>query len=164
MDHFSVRPAEEDLETLVRIYSDQLFKLCYSILGNRADAEDAVSDVIVKYMTRPPRLTGEEHRKAWLLRTAVNRSRDLLRWRKRREHLPLDELRDAALPPEDTGILDALFRLPEKYRTVLHLYYMEGYRCAEIGDLLSLTQAAVRKRLQVGREKLRLVYEQEDAL
>ena len=162
MNSLSVRPTDEDLENLVLTYADTLFKLCFSILGNRADAEDAVSDIIVKYMTRAPDFHDEEHRKAWLLRTAVNQSRDALRYRKRRAHLALDDLRDAAVPAEDTGILENLFRLPEKYRTVLHLYYVEGYRSAEIGDLLGLRPAAVRKRLQIGREKLRLIYEQED--
>lgn len=162
MNSLSVRPTDEDLENLVLTYADQLYKLCFSILGNRADAEDAVSDVIVKYMTRSPVFRGEEHRKAWLLRTAVNQSRDALRARKRRAHLDLDDLRDAAVPQEDAGVLEALFQLPEQYRTVLHLYYVEGYQSAEIGTILSLTPAAVRKRLQIGREKLRLMYEQED--
>ena len=159
-----VRPTDEDLETLVQTYADSLYRLCFSILGNRADAEDAVSDVIVRYMTKAPVFTDENHRKAWLLRTAVNRSRDMLRFRKRRNHLELDNLRDCCVPEEDTGILEDLFSLPEKYRTVLHLYYVEGYRTGEIAALLELTPAAVRKRLQIGREKLRLVYEQEESL
>ena len=164
MNSLSVRPTDEDLETLVQTYADSLYRLCFSILGNRADAEDAVSDVIVRYMTKAAVFTDENHRKAWLLRTAVNRSRDMLRFRKRRNHLELDNLRDCCVPEEDTGILEDLFSLPEKYRTVLHLYYVEGYRTGEIAALLELTPAAVRKRLQIGREKLRLVYEQEESL
>ena len=162
MNSLSVRPADEDLEQLGLTYGDQLYKLCFSILGNRTDAEDAVSDVVVKYMTKAPVFREAEHRKAWLLRTAINRCRDMLRWRKRRNHLSLDEVRDAAPAPEDSDVLEALFRLPEAYRTVLHLYYVEGYKSPEIGTLLGLSPATVRKRLQLGREKLRLVYEQEE--
>lgn len=121
-----------------------------------------MSDVVVKYMTKAPVFREAEHRKAWLLRTAINRCRDMLRWRKRRNHLSLDEVRDAAPAPEDSDVLEALFRLPEAYRTVLHLYYVEGYKSPEIGTLLGLSPATVRKRLQLGREKLRLVYEQEE--
>ena len=69
MNSLSVRPTDEDLETLVQTYADSLYRLCFSILGNRADAEDAVSDVIVRYMTKAPVFTDENHRKAWLLRS-----------------------------------------------------------------------------------------------
>ena len=62
MNSLSVRPADEDLEQLVLTYGDQLYKLCFSILGNRADAEDAVSDVVVKYMTKAPVFREAEHR------------------------------------------------------------------------------------------------------
>lgn len=58
----------------------------------------------------------------------------------------------------------ALERLPEQYRTVLCLHYVEGYQSGEIAAMLGLQPGTVRKRLQYGRQKLKLEYEQEERL
>ena len=50
---------------------------------------------------------------------------------------------------------------PEKYRIVIHLHYVEGYKAWEIASVIGITEAAVKKRLQRGREALREIYEKE---
>ena len=52
-------------------------------------------------------------------------------------------------------------RLPEKYRTVIYLYYIGGYRVAEIGTMLKISLSAAKKRLQYARQRLRIEYEKE---
>lgn len=162
MEKLSVRPTDKDLENLVLVYSNMLFKLCFTILGNNADAEDAVSDVIVKYITRAPAFNDDEHRKAWLIRTATNVCKDALRQRKRRNHANLDDISEYCASAESISIVSEILQLPFKYRTVIYLHYIEGYKTAEIADILGITPAAVRKRLQYGRDMLRIEYERTD--
>ena len=156
MKELSVRPTDDDLENLVIVYSNMLFKLCFTILGNNADAEDAVSDVIVKYITSAPAFNGDEHKKAWLIRIATNICRDMLK--KRRNHLNIDDVREYCRTEERINIVSDVLKLPFKYRTVIYLYYIEGYKTGEIADILSISQTAVRKRLQYGRDMLRIEY------
>ena len=66
----------------------------------------------------------------------------------------LDELAELGAESEDLGVLDALMALPEKYRAVLTLHYVEGYGTAEIAGMIGRTPSAVKMRLKKGRELL----------
>ena len=157
----SVRPTDYEIENTVKEYSNTLFKLCFAMLGNNADAEDAVSNTLIRYITSAPDFKEPEHKKAWLLRVAANMSKDMLRFRKRREYISLDDASDYCEESEELCVFEQLLRLPDKYRAVIHLFYVEGYKTDEIAKMLSVSCAAVRKRLQYGREKLKLEYEKE---
>ncbi len=162
MRNQSGRPTEEDIKWAVETYSDMLFRLCLTILGNRADAEDALSETMLRYLTKGQRFDSEEHRKAWLLRVASNVCKDMYRFRKRNAYVPLDDLYDLCAEEADASVMEEVMRLPIKQRTVIHLYYIEGYSTREIAEILSISPAAVRKRLQYGREQLKLELEEED--
>lgn len=82
------RPAD-DLEQVMNTYGNMLFRLCIVMLGNSADAEDALQEVMLKYYRKAPTFTDEEHRKAWLLTVAGNQCKDMLRFRAKH---PLAEL------------------------------------------------------------------------
>ncbi len=153
---------EDEAENIVNQYADALFRLCFTILRNHMDAEDAVSDTLMKYLTKAPVFLEEEHRKSWLIRVASNICKDMLRANRYREHLDLNEISLYAPDQSDSDILVDVFRLPEKYRTIIYLYYIEGYSSKEIADILSISPTAVRKRLQHGRKRLKLEYERED--
>jgi len=66
-----------------------------------------------------------------------------------------------AAPETDTEVLSAVRSLPEKYSTVLHLHYYEGYSIKEIGTLLGLPAATVGTRLARGRKRLREMLKEE---
>lgn len=152
----------EDIESTVRAYSDMLFRLCYAILRDTPDAEDAVSDVIVRYITTDKKFVDDEHKKAWLIRVATNVCYDLLRFNKRRNYVNLDEITEYCKTDESISVMTELMSLPIKYRTVIYLYYIEGYKTAEIARIISVSPSAVRKRLQYGRERLRLEFREEE--
>lgn len=158
MNNLSLRPNDEEIENIVNTYSDMLFRLCFTILKNNQDAEDAVSDVFMKYISENRKFADEEHKKAWLISVATNRSRDMLKFYKIRRHLNLDDVAEYCGRSDDFEILSELFALPEKYRTVIHLYYVEGYKTAEIAKMLDISASAVRKRLQYGRDRLKIEY------
>lgn len=158
MKKLSVRPTDKDLENLVFSYSNMLFKLCFTMLGNNADAEDAVSDVIVKYITNSPAFTDEEHKKAWLIKVATNICKDILRFNKRRNYINIDDVQEYCKTNESIDIVSDILQLPEKYRSVIYLYYIEGYKTKDIANILSVSPQAVRKRLQYGRDMLKIEY------
>ena len=150
----------EDTENVVVLYADMLYRLCFSMLGNREDAEDAVSEVVLKYMTAQKLFADEAHKKAWLLRVATHRCYDLLRFRKRSVRLCPEAVEEMGAENEVRDIIEAVYALPPKYKTVVVLHYVEGYKTEEIAKILSVSPVAVRKRLQYAREKLKM--EQED--
>ena len=155
----SVRPTEQETEETVENYSDMLFRLCMVLLGNRADAEDAVSDTFLKYIQYTGEFHEEEHKKAWLLRVATNVCKDIQRFRIRHTHINLDDLRDYCADETESGILADLVSLRQKYKEVLMLYYLYGYKTEEIAEMLRVSPACVRKRLQYARDQLKLEYE-----
>ena len=59
-------------EAVIRRYSDMVYRLAFARTGNRSDAEDLYQEVFLRYLTKAPAFTSEDHRKAWLLRVAVN--------------------------------------------------------------------------------------------
>lgn len=163
MSH-SERPADDEVEFAFKTYTNMLFKLCFTILGNAADAEDAVSDTMLRYMTKSPPFENEEHKKAWLITVATNICRSVCRFRIRRQCVNIDDIRELAANEKDAGILEEVMSLPPKYKTVLHLHYIEGYRIKEISKMLSLSESAVKKRLQYARQRLKIEYGKEQGL
>lgn len=141
-------------EVVIRRYSDMVYRLAFARTGNRSDAEDLYQEVFLRYLTRAPAFTSEEHRKAWLLRVAVNCANRFhtAPWRKRTE--PLSEALSVPAP-EGEDLWEELRRLPEKDRTVLHLYYYEDMTTEEIAKLLDRNPATVRSQLLRARAKLK---------
>ena len=157
----SERAADEQAERILTGYGTPLLRLGVMMLGNQMDAEDAVSETLIRYLTKAPAFQDEAHEKAWLYAVMANLCKDMLRRRKRFAPLEDAELSAYVEDPRDRDVLDALSRLPEKYRAVLYLHYVEGYKSHEIGAMLGIHAGTVRKRLQYGRRQLKLEYEQE---
>lgn len=157
------RPAERPkselgFEAAYAAYGVMVYRLAMVYLGCHADAEDVTQEAFVKLLYRAPPFSDGEHEKRWLLRVTVNLCKDQLRgfWRKRAAALEKDyPIRD----PEALGVAEAIVRLPEKYKAVIHLHYWEGYSVAEIGEILHLSQSAVKMRLSRGRDMLKLEME-----
>lgn len=146
-----------ETEQLLLKYQKDVFRAAFVISKNRADAEDAVQETFFRYHQSEKEFDSEEHIRAWLLRTAMNLSKDLLKSFFRKNSVPYEEY-EASAPfesPEDSSLLNAVMALPVKYRTVIHLFYYEGYATKEIGGLLGLSSGNVRMRLVRAREMLK---------
>lgn len=143
----------EALADLFRQFGDDVFRLAYSYLGNRTDAEDVCQSVFLRLAEgKTVLLPGRE--KAWLLTCAANLCKSQLRSFWRRNVGELDE----SLPfrdDTDREVWDAVMALPPKYRAVIHLYYWEGYGQGEIGDILNISRTAVQTRMARGRDMLK---------
>lgn len=145
---------DDDIERVFHQYADMVYRLAFSQTQNRSDADDVFQEVFLRYMRRAGAFESEEHEKAWLLRVTVNCSRKLWRSAWFRRTVALDETVTFDMP-EETGVARALLQLPQKYRTVIHLFYYEDMPVAKIAETLGMKESAVRTRLTRARELLR---------
>lgn len=153
--------ATGNLETILSTHGNKLFRICLVMLGNEEDAKDALQETILKYMQKAPVFKDFEHEKAWLITVATNQCRDMLRFRLRHPQVELDYIKDLTDTPADGEVMEALMTLPEKYRTVLMLHYVEEYKVEEIAKMIGKSVSAVKMRLQRGREQLEEKYRKE---
>ena len=144
---------------IVRQYSAMLLHLAFSRLQAEAEAEDCVQEVFLKFLVKRPKFKDSEHEKAWLIRVTLNQASDL-RKRYSGKTVPLEELPESGAN-DHTSILSAVRSLPDKYASVLHLHYYEGYTLKEISTILALPTATVGTRLARGKEKLKAILEEE---
>ena len=145
----------------VEEYGDMLYRICLVMLKNTADAEDAVQDTFIRYMQKAPAFSSDEHEKAWLIKVAANICKDMLRQRNRTAEFDEDALNTLTAADEDSHILEALTQIPEKFRIVLTLHYIEGYKVNEIAEMIGKTSSAVKMRLAKGRKLLEEKYRKE---
>lgn len=160
MDNTSVRTAER-IENIISTYGNMLFRLCLITLGNSHDAEDAVQETFIKYFKKAPEFKSGEHEKAWLITVATNKCKDIIRSKSHQPQIDIDDVNEFILDTHDSDIIDALMTLPEKFKTVLILYYIEGYSTKEIARIVKRTTSAVKMRLQKGRSLLKETYRKE---
>ncbi len=150
------------IEYAVEKYSKMLFRICYGILCNKEDAEDALQETFLKYMLKAPLFQDSEHEKAWLIKVATNISKNMCRFNNRHATENLDELRSIGISDDDRDIFELIMHLPSKYKIVLDLYYIEGYNANEIADITNTSSVTVRKRLQYGRKLLKTEIERKE--
>ena len=142
------------------LYATDVLRVSYYYLGNREMAEDVTQDVFVKLLTNQPALE-EGREKAWLLKVALNRCRDLWRsaWIKK---VVLGQPGFECFPaPDEIGqIADqyalsaAVNRLKPEFKEVVLLFYYQGFSVTEIADMLQIAEGTVSSRLSRAREKL----------
>lgn len=156
-------------EELYRKYATDVLRVSYFYLGDRQKAEDVTQDVFVKLLTTGPELE-EGKEKAWLLKVAVNRCRDVWRagWVKRvvlgspqLELIPDERAVDERLEKQE--LMKAIHALPAQFREVILLHYYQGYGIAEISEMLNLPEGTISSRLSRGRKKLEEILKEGDA-
>ena len=146
------------IQYVLDTYSQTIIRLCYTYVRNIFDAEDIAQDVLVSLLKRGKPFESPEHERAWLLRTAINKSKNHLNsgWITRTV-----KLNDADPSEEDNSmnekneVMEAVLSLPEKYRTVIHLFYYDGYSIKEISAIVGKKPATVGTLLARGRSMLK---------
>lgn len=150
-------PVNNDLDSLFVTYGDMIYRLALVRTRSAADAEDVVQEVFLRCLKNNPSFESAEHQKAWLLKVTVNCTKSLLGSAFRRHAVPEDaagELAADAQEPDST-VYDAVLRLPEKYRTAVHLFYYEDYSVKEIASMMRTTESTVKSWLHRARGMLK---------
>ena len=146
---------DADFEAAVERYADSLFRLAYSYLKNRADAEDIMQETLLKLYGQF--FEDPDHERYWVIRVAVNECRKLLRSPWRRRTGPLEEAAEAAVfdTPAQSELFRQVMALPPKYRAAIYLHYYEGYAVREIASLMGANPSAVQTWLMRARGQLK---------
>jgi len=145
-----------EFETAYTLYGDMLYRLAFSYMKQQQDAEDIVQEVFVKYFCGLHLPVSKEQEKAWFIRVTINQCHDALRKRSYRRYDSLEDVKEVAgVEDAPDELFDVLQKLPEKYKDVIILYYLEDYSVEAISKMLGLSLSATKMRLKRGREFLK---------
>ena len=147
----------EKIQDIYHRYFDTIYRICFLYMKNEADALDAVQETFLRLMQSDFVEYSEEKTKAWLIVTASNYCKKQLGhwWRNKREvfeETTLEEIAGKLLHP----VVEAVQALPKKYRILIYLYYYEGYKTGEIGNMLGISASTVQTRLAKARKLLKM--------
>ena len=143
-----------DTEQLFRAYADMVYRLAFLRTRSGADADDVLQEVFLRCLRAKPVWKDAEHQKAWFLTVTINCTKSLLTSAWRRHTVP-EQDGVLTMMERDTDVYAAVLALPQKYRTVIHLHYYEGYSVAEIAGLTGLNENTVKSHLFRARDMLR---------
>ncbi len=146
-----------EFNRIVDKYADVVFRSALSFCKNKSDAEDITQNTFVKLLKREDGFESDDHIRKWLIRVTANESKSLWRsfWSKKVISFGDLDYEPAYIEPEKNEIFIEVMKLPEKYRTVLHLYYYENYHCDEIASVLGISESNVQTRLMRARKMLK---------
>lgn len=136
-----------------------MYKVARGIVNNDEDAADAIQDTILVCFEKMHTLKKPEYFKTWMIRILINECNKILRHYKNINFG--EEVQD--VPNPDMSIAEFEFKemlqkVDEKYRVVLILYYVEGFKISDIAEILNLNENTVKTRLTRAREQVRKEY------
>ena len=145
------------VQDLMNMYKNNVYAAAFSICKNASDAEDVVQDTFLQYYSTHKSFDSEQHIRAWLLRVAINKAKNIQSSFWRRNSMPLEDYIETLSfeTPETEELFEEVMKLPEKYRVVVHLFYYEDYSIKEIARILKTTESNVKVRLSRGRAMLK---------
>lgn len=162
-------PADKTLfDRIYHTYRHAMYRRAYRILNNAQDAEDAVHEAFITVARNIEKFSDPMCHKtrSYLVTIIESRAIDIYRKKAAHPHAPLDEAWMLGREDyhSDDVLANCILRLPEKQRSVLVLKYAQGLTNREIGKLLGMTQANVRKTEQRAKEKLEQYCKEEGLL
>lgn len=152
-----------ETEILMEKYKDHLFAVAFNICKNAADADDVVQDTFLQYHITDKQFENEQHIRAWLIRVAINKAKNINMSFWQLSKIPLEDYMETLTfeTPEAENLFEEVMKLPEKYRIVIHLFYYEDYSIREIAQIINATESNVKVRLTRGRRLLKQVLKEE---
>lgn len=147
-------------EEIYNRHVDTVFKIAIVYLKNQVDAEEVVQETFIKLLNTNKEFNDHNHEKAWLITVASNHCKNILKhsWFKR--VVCVDELSQYTTDDIQLGIIEDVLNLPYKYKSVIYLYYYEGYSINEISKILDLKVSTVKSNLHRGRKLLKIKLEE----
>ena len=145
---------------LMQFYMKDMYKVALAILMNDEDVADAIQDTILICWEKIHSLKQIQYFQTWMTRILINKCYDIRKKNKRTTIL--DEYEEPAYEDDyNLEFKEALSTLGEKYRSIMTLFYSEGYHIDEIAKILKIPKSTVQTRLKRGREKLAKNYYRE---
>ncbi len=149
---------------LIELVKGDLYKVARSYLDSEADIADAIQDTIITCYEKISGLKERKHFKTWLIRILINKCNDIIRKGKREcSYDAISEQGDTGMSTARYEFEELMNQLDEKYRTILILYYAEGFKVREIAQILEMEENTVKTRLSRGRKEAKKMYTLEQA-
>lgn len=154
-------------EEITRVYNkfvDTVYRVCFMMLKNSAETEDAVQNVFIKYINHDKEFESDENIKAWLIVVAKNECKNILKHWFRSKRTDLDSVGEPSYEDShnDGEVMEKLMSLEKKYRLPLYLYYYEGYSTPEIAQMMDTNHSTLRTNLAKARKKLKIMLEEDE--
>ena len=152
---------EQEFCLAVRKESKSMFRLAYGILHNAADAEDAVSEAVLKAWKNINTVRDAGRLKNWMLAIVINEAKNMSKKAKREVAVEeiFDYLNAYETPERRSDILDSVSYLKEKYRIVIFMYYFNEMTVKNIAEILKISEGTVKSRLNRARAQLKHILE-----
>ena len=153
---------KENYEKAVSNYAEDIYRMAFSMVQAKEDAEDILQNVFMKLLLYQKEFHDSDHLRRWLIRVAINECNSLWTssWRKKVELKDFSERdmtgNESFHNSEYEDLYTAMRTLPPKLRIVIHLFYYEEYSTREIASLLHILEATVRTRLSRARKLLKI--------
>ncbi len=157
----SKRDLENEFEAKYNEYGNMLYKIAFLYLGDVSDTEDVLQDVFTRYLCGKYKFKNAEHEKAWFIRVTQNKCLDYLK-KSGYKSQSIDDIPVTAIYKNndmEQDVVSKVIALPDKYKSAIILFYYNDYTVEEISKTLKISKSAVKKRLQRGRDILKLELE-----
>lgn len=147
---------EKRFRKIYDAYMQDVYRLCFSYMKNKMDTEDAVQETFCRLYQAMDKIDEENYVKGWLLVTAGNVCKNMLKhwWRKNRSWQE-EEVSPQCEDEYEIEMLELVFNLPVKYKSVVYLYFYEGYNSVQIAKLLNKPESTIRTYLQKAKKLLK---------
>ena len=165
-------------DQLVTKYTPDVFAVAFRLTEDREEANDITQETFLSAVRGIAGFRGDSELKTWLIRIAINHSRNRFRWFKRRKRdrtislespigegraTEIDLIRDNGEDPEqatlgrerESAIARELKGLPVAFREAVILCDVEGYSYEEVSSILGVGLGTVKSRIARGRSILR---------
>ena len=155
---------DEEMACVYEKFVNTVYKVCFMLLKNVSETEDATQNVFIKLMRESKAFQSDEHIKAWLIVTARHECINMLKHWFRAKRSDVDALAEMSYTDDyDKGsLLKQVLSLDEKLRLPIYLYYYEGYSTSEISEMLGINHSTIRTYMAKGRERLKIILEEEN--
>ncbi len=152
----TILSTDQEIADIYERHKMTVYRVCFAYMKNTSATEDAVQDTFFQLIKTGAAFESKEHEKAWLIRTATNICKNILWhwWRKRGNLEDYENFKENGTIEID-DILTIVMGLPDKYKTVVYLYYYEGYNSNEIAKILVKPPSTIRNHLHEVRIVLR---------
>lgn len=154
------RQEQAAFHELVDRFSQQLYRVAYSMVGNAADAEDVVQETFAGAFAGISKFRGEASLKTWLMQILVRQSARVQRSRGRRLTIGIEKAEQASHDPTPAvdsriDVIEMLQKLSPEHREVIVLRELQGMGYEEMADTLKIPRGTVESRLHRARQELK---------
>ncbi len=149
-----MKDKNEYFREVINKYSNLVYRIALNRVGYKEVAEDVFQDVFLAFSRKCPKFKNEEHEKAWFIRVTINKTKNIISSSWNKKVVGLDE--DIPFSTEEKHDIYYLVQeLPKDYRTVIYLYYYEGYKVGEISKLMNKNENTIKTWLSRARNSLK---------